>query len=438
MASGQGSRLRFVGSVVVLACLAGIVFASAANKPLIADDYFYLTEVQKAGWWHSNPTWEIGGVLFRPVLFLWFGATNWVFGLDATGFHVTTVLIVVAAGVMTGLVAHRIGLRAGAYAAATIVALHGSMATPVAWASAANSPLAVALALGALYLLLRPRVRLVEIAGASILFLVALMTREVVAVAPAILLMTRFLVEKDGSRKTRCKRAALVSVPLWVVVLAYVGIRRSAGFEGGSGGYAQEIGGHGLDNLVDLMKFATNVAPFGDESTYNFFVAVFWIVFIGLCVFLAIRFRRFGGVVGLAWAVLAVLPVIFLSVHRMENYYVDFALPGLAIAIAVIFEWIYYAIGSRDRWMFAAPCLVVFVALSASTARDYVDNYVGPWGPRTEQIIEQVTTDFPDPAPGSTVSVRGATPNEHFLTHNGDLFRVIYHDPTLQVTFVPE
>jgi hypothetical protein len=434
-ASTDRTRLALIG-LAFLGVMA-VVFSSAARLPFVADDYSKLAVLQQPGWWHSDRTWGVGSGLFRPMLLLWFGLLHGVFGLHPLPFHIASAVIVVIAGVLTGAVARRVGLGVGAYAAIVFYCLHASMTTAIGWAAAANSPLAVALALGALYLMLRPRVRTIDVVGACALFIAALLAREVVAVAPAILLVTRCLVEPARSLSQRLKRSLVVSSPLWLVLVVYAALRRLFGFDGGTGEYAQAFGMHGFTNLGRLLQIATDLEPFSHHGLYSAVVTFLWVALIGLCAMAALRSQRFQGIAGLIWALLAVLPVIFLTNHPMDYYYVDFAIPGLAIAIGTVFEWATNALSRRATTIFAVACFAVFVLVSFNTARVQERAQLGPQATTTAQLVRQVREENPHPTEGSTIIVRGSSlPTIRYLTQQGSLFRVIFDDPTLQVAFV--
>jgi hypothetical protein len=411
-----------------------IVFGSATRLPLWADDYQYLATVQTPGWWHSRAIWDPRGNpftnLFRPVLFLWFGFVHGLFGLHSVPIHVATGLIVFAAAVLTGLVARRLGLGSGAYAAAVVYGLHATMAIPIAWTAAASSPLATTLALGALYCMLRPRLRGVDVIAACGLLLGGLMTREVVAVTPAVLIMARYAVEAHQQPGTRLKRSLVTSLPLWLVLIGYATVRRLAGFVTTAGPYQQRLTTHAFRNFGQLMEYATE---FGYSRRYGAFVVAFWVVLIGLCGIAALRFHRSQGLVGLAWIVLGVLPVVFLAVNHMQYYYFDFALPGLALAVGTVFECVASAAPKRARIALTAACMTILVALSSYTAREELHTFVRA-ADRQEKIIVQVRRDHPHPAPGTTIVLPISAATAGYADYP-DAIRVIFHDPTLQVAY---
>ena len=426
---------RAAFTVAGLGIAAGsIVFGSATRVPLFADDYHYLATVQTPGWWHSSAIWDPAGSPFthhfRPGLFLWFGFVHRLFGLHPVPMHIATGLIVFAGAVLTGLVARRLGLGSGAYAAAVVYGLHTTMAIPIAWNSAANSPLATTFALGALYCMLRPRLRGLDVIAACGLLLAGLMTREVVAVTPAVLFMARYAVEAHQQPGPRLKRSLVTSLPLWLVLIAYAIVRRLAGFVSTAGPYQQRLTTHAFRNFGQLMEYATE---FGYSRRYGAFVIAFWLVLIGLCAIAALRFHRSQGLVGLAWIVFGVLPVVFLARQPMEYYYLDFALPGLALAVGTVFECFASAAPERAGIALTATCMTILVALSSYTAGREVHAF-GRGAAQEEKVIVQVRRDHPHPAPGTTI-VLPIPKAAAGLKDYPDAIRVIFHDPTLHIAY---
>ncbi len=429
------SPLRLAVLIAALGTLTTIVFIPALRLPLLADDYNFILRGRVPGWWHSSATWDFGTTIFRPIPLIWIGTLDHTFGIHPLRYHIASTALLVGAGVVVAMIARRLGLGIGAYAAAGVYCLHASMAAPVGWAAAVNSPLATLLSLTAVYILLRPRIRPVGVVAACVLFAVALMTREVVAVAPAILLMTRYLVETAPDWRVRARRALFAAAPLVFVLIAYGAVRRLAGFSSSSGPYAQKLSSRGLTNLGRLMQIATDVDGFASARGYTAFVTLFWVVLIGLCILAAWRGHRPQGVIGILWAFVGVLPVVFLAVHAMDFYYVDYALPGIALAVGTLVQWAVDELPDRAGIALATVCLALFVAVSANTERKELDAKLRHETRHAQLIIGRVKRQYPSPPKGSTIIVREAPGN--YLTANGNAFRVIYNDPTLNVLFVP-
>lgn len=434
---GKGeSPARVAVLVAALATLATLLFIPALKLPLFADDYVFISHGKVPGWWHSHATWNFGTDLFRPIPRIWIGAFNHMFGLHPVPFHIASLALLVGAGVVLALIARRLGLGIGAYAAAAVFCLHASMATPVGWAAAVNSPLASLLSLSAVFVLLRRRIRPVDVVVACVLFAMALMTREVVAVTPGILLLTRFMVETGQEWRPRIRRTIVASLPLWAVLIFYAVIRRLAGFSSSSGAYAQKLSTHGFTNLGRLMQYATDFDRFASPHGYDTFVDVFWVGLIGLCVLAAWRWHRPLGLIGLAWAGLGVLPVIFLATHAMSYYYVDFGLPGLAITAATLFQLAVDLLPDRAEVPVGVACLAALLVVSANTTQKELDKSTRAETRQSQIIINRLKRQYPNPPKGSTIVVHG-TSYDYYLLGNGTALRVIYNDPTLKVVFVP-
>lgn len=429
-------RARVVAAAVVfvaaLAVLQVCVFGPAFRLPFVFDDYNYLNRVQVSGWLGPSSAWDLRSQLFRPILYVFFGSLHAVFGLRPFVFHVAGAGLVLAAAGMTGLVAHRLGLRMGAIAAATVYALHSSMATPIGWASAANSPLAVALALGSVYLLLAKRVRVLGVVASCILFVLALMTREVVVVVPMMLLVALALSEAGGWR-TRARRALVGSAPLWGVLVVYVVARRIAGYElSTTGSYAQHLGTQAFSNLGRLLELVTDIAPARDGVHRPVPVTLLWLLLVGAAVLLRRSRPQVG--IGVVWFLLGTLPVIFLRDHPMSFYYVDLAMVGVALAVGAVFERIAVALTRRRRAAFAVGCLAIFVVVSHHTAQQQLEEKLYAFADITTGFVRSLERDNPRPRPGGSVVVWYRDSDPIFMTARGDLLRVRYHDPGLQVS----
>src|SRR5579864_7921610 len=83
---------------------------------------------------------------YRPLLSLWFLVNKTLFGLNPHGFHLTTVVVHVAATALAFLIAWKVLKDVeAAFFSAAVFALHPLQAEAVSWISAVNDPLAAAL-----------------------------------------------------------------------------------------------------------------------------------------------------------------------------------------------------------------------------------------------------------------------------------------------------
>jgi hypothetical protein len=265
------------------------------------------------------------------------------------------------------------------------------------------------------------------------LFVVALMTREVVAVTPAVLFISVCVVDGGRPWPQRIRRSLVVSSPLWLALLAYAAVRRSSGFDSTFGPYQQRIGTQAFTNLWRLMQYATE---FGQSTHLGVLVAAFWVVLIGLCVYAAVHSQLPQALIGLAWAFLGVLPVIFLAKHQMEYFYIDFALPGIALAAGTVFQSI-FATSSKNVRSAAAAILVAGLGiLGFYTARQAERPYLDRTGRRYAALIDYVRRHNPHPAKGSTIRLPITAKQAAFGSYL-ELVRVVFDDSSLQVAYKP-
>ena len=133
------------------------------------------------------------GRFYRPFLSLWFLINKTFFGLNPHWFHVTSVLAHVAATALAFFIASRLLKDAGsALLAAAIFGLHPLQAESASWISSVNDPLAAVLCFASFltYKKAAPRSAAPQMVGAfGLLFLSALLTKEVSVVLPGIILI---------------------------------------------------------------------------------------------------------------------------------------------------------------------------------------------------------------------------------------------------------
>ncbi|MFZ0951650.1 MAG: tetratricopeptide repeat protein [Candidatus Sulfotelmatobacter sp.] len=134
------------------------------------------------------------GRFYRPLLSLWFLINKTFFGLNPHWFHVASVLAHITATALAFFIVRRLLNDAGsALLAAAIFGLHPLQAESASWISSVNDPLAAALCFASFLTykkaasLQRSAVRWWALSG--LLFLSALLTKEVSIVLPGIILI---------------------------------------------------------------------------------------------------------------------------------------------------------------------------------------------------------------------------------------------------------
>ncbi len=134
------------------------------------------------------------GRFYRPFLSLWFLINKTLFGLNPHWFHVTSVLAHVTATALAFFIARRLLKDAGsALLAAAIFGLHPLQAESASWISSVNDPLAAALCFASFLTYKKAAALQRSAVGwwalSGLLFLSALLTKEVSVVLPGIILI---------------------------------------------------------------------------------------------------------------------------------------------------------------------------------------------------------------------------------------------------------
>ena len=432
-ANDHWSRLAIgltVGTVLIVLI---VTWTSALRRPFFDDDWSYLNVVQRSGWWYSSTVWNPHNGLYRPVLFLWFGVLHSVFGLHPFAYHVATLAVVFLVGFLTWRIAVAAGLNRGALVAGAVVLLHAAVTYPVSWTSAASSPIAVAFALGAILVLLnRPRGgALPRAVCAALLLALGLLTREVVVVAPAIVVVVAWA--RPGGK---LKDALLRSLPLWIADVGYLALRAASGASNLPGPYHQQVSTHALSNFFSLILRASDLSGVSAQLRALAITGLF--LFMAGTLVWSIARHQYVLLGGLVWFVLGTIPVIFLVNHYMETYYIDFALPGLALAFGAACELVARGLSNRIA-ILAGLLLLALLGLvgHADSTIEFTHEY-GRDITQTHQLLAQVHRIFPHPSRSEVVVVHSVqiANDQQAVIQGGDLFRVVFHDPLLQVRIV--
>ena len=143
---------------------------------------------------------------------------------------------------------------------------------------------------------------------------------------------------------------------------------------------------------------------------------------------------------GLVWAGLGVLPVIFLVNHPPDPYYLDFALPGFALAVGAACELAAEGLSVKVAVAIGLALLVALgVVGNVVSSREFTREF-GPDTAETQRRIAQVGAHYPKHPMGTEIIVvhSNRMPRDAGMTTaRGDLFRVAYDDPSLRVELVP-
>lgn len=451
----RGSRVGTVAFFALLGLLIGAVFAPAARLNFFVDDFGYLNATLRHGWWHSGDIWDFASQVVRPVTAIVIGVQREIFGYHPLRFHVTAMALLLVEGVLMWRLARRLGVgEFGSRAAAAILVLHATNGYTIAWTASTSSILVVIVALLLANVCAVPTMTGRRQWCAALLLVVALLTREVALVLPAMITLVRMAVGEG--RWTDRLRTALREVRLlWFALGAYLVMRLIVS------GYAKtkhdvarprpilnwtsfsEAFPHSHIALRNLFLLATS--PFRYTLDLQGLSWPTWVVLVGIVTWIAIlalvvretRAGRWVALIGLGWFLLGVFPPAFLQAEITYVNYADLAIPGLALAVGAGLDGL---VGNRSllvRRVLGTAGLIVLAWVAFNGGNTLVKPRL-PIVTRPAEIEAQIRREYPEPPPaGSTVVIRDAQPNDFLWTSRGDLVRVMFDDPTLVVIFEP-
>lgn len=430
IASARSSHIAIRVTCAAITLAFAVMWASAIRRPFVDDDWGYLNVVQRPGWWHSPAIWNPSGGLYRPGLYIWFGLIHSLVGVHPLGYHIATAAVAFIVGVLTWRIAIALGLGWGALIAGAAVLFSPVVGYSISWTSAASSPLSVAFALGSMLILLNRPATIPRSIVAGLLLLVGLLTREVVIVAPGVLLAVAWA--RPGAT---FKNSLRLSFPLWVVSIGYILFRSAAGARNPTGPYHMGLSSHVIDNASSLILRTVDL-PLGTLHAQDLRSVALFLVVGGLLYWSLVRRSRLA-LAGLVWFGLGLLPVLFLVNHPPDPYYIDFALPGLAIAIGAAYEQVAAIIPGRAA-LALGLLLVIAIGLEGwAFSESQFIHELGPDAVSTQRLLTQAAAAYPKrPSGEDLIVLKSATVKRiEEVSCRGDLFRVEYRDPFLRVRF---
>ena len=233
--------------MVALAFILGLVFLAYLNTlqfTFVHDDRFqilgntwlrswkYLPRYFTADVWaFEHPVFR--GTFYRPIFLLWFRLQYLVFGLNAWGWHLCTVLCHVGVTLLVYFTAERLlEDRLAALFTALIFGLHPTHAEGVAWVSGVTEPL-FALFLFASYLCYlkkraEPERARIHLVISLVLYALACLSKETAVVLPFIIFACELLWSKRpgdawwSAWRARSLEAVKVVVPYLGLFVAYM------------------------------------------------------------------------------------------------------------------------------------------------------------------------------------------------------------------------
>jgi Flp pilus assembly protein TadD len=359
------------------------------------------------------------GRFYRPLLTLWFLVNKTVFGLNPHYFHVTTVLAHVAATVLAFFVARTLLKDAGAALfAAAIFAVHPLQTESASWISSVNDSLAAALCFAS-FLTYRkarttPRNPTAWWILAGILFLLALLTKEVGVVLPGIILVdlcfvdlcfvdlcfvdlsSGFLLsdaqsEPQPSPSRRFPISAKIAAIATYGAVAVLWLTLRSWALGGTAAISSSLPWSTTAlsaPKVVLFNLYRVVLPIGLSPHYDFrliespglqflFTLLALLTLTALAILLATRDPRLW--VAFAWLIFPMLPTLNLRWMNEDDFihdrYLYMSMLGVALlaasAYARIRDWIRKKWPALQLFRPLAACIVVILAFASAIQSQY-------------------------------------------------------------------
>jgi hypothetical protein len=224
-AARGGPRIGTAAALGLILAAALVVQFQALRTPFFADDYLFLDQAGRGSLITTLTGRDPIGNFYRPVgRQLWFWLVSRAGGGSAFVFHAANLALWLAVLALLFAVARRLVGPAAGLIAAALLALHYAADVPLRWASGCQDLLAVAGALGALWLHLAGRTW-----WAAAALLGALLSKEVVALTPLVAVVAA------RGRGESWRAAALRAWPLAAAVAAWLVIAWSVAHARGGG-----------------------------------------------------------------------------------------------------------------------------------------------------------------------------------------------------------
>lgn len=321
-----------------------------------------------------------GGVTYRPLYWISLAVDRRIWGLDASGFHFTNLLLHWANGVLAFLLLRRLRIAPWTAAIAVLVWLGLPINTEaVAWVSARGYLLCtffvlLALFAGNLYLCRRRSGLLLAIYFAAS-FAALLSHEEGVLVLPLTLLMA-YATDRLSCRLAGCLAAASLLAGVIYAVLREAVKTASNGHAGAALWAVGLAFWRYMQWMVLPIHMSVERSTSMPANTASLETIAGWIVLAGLLAAIVMLRKRVPLVaIGLAWMVIALLPFCgFVFIYQgMAERFEYMAAAGLALAVAsLVVEYT-----GAAKW-FAVGCLVVWMMWGAWRVRARVLDWNDP------------------------------------------------------------
>ena len=398
-------RLPAWWGIVVVLALTFAVYIPTLRFQFVHDDRGQIVENPAVHSWHAVPTYftshvwaavmpEELGNYYRPLFLLWLRINDAVFGNQAWGWHLTTILSHVLTTLLLYLLAWRLGIGSDvALLAALIFGLHPAHIEAVAWISGVTEPLLGILLIASFLSYVQSRVegaRALKWKVISlVLFALALLEKETALILPGLLLVYEWIFGMEWGSPLEVRRiltwcgGALGKIwPYFFLVVLYVPARIYA-LKGFSHAVTPLSTGQLVFTWPSLMGFWVRhlIWPVGLSTFYdfpavvhptlrNFILPAIFDVCVGLALFACVRSSRPAAFFAV-WLVLPLIPLLNLRVFVANDFahdrYLYLPSVGLAVLMAMLLKKVCWR---SPRWL-GIPASLLAAGLCLTAALSY-------------------------------------------------------------------
>jgi protein O-mannosyl-transferase len=383
-----------------------LTFASTFTFGWVYDDPPQIPQNQNLEWSRigflfTHQLWAsvagMQGRFYRPLLTIWFLFNKTIFGLNPHWFHVTSVLAHLAAVGLAYFIARTLLKEPAAILFATaIFALHPLQVESASWISSVNDPLAAVLCFASFLTYRRASSKHQNpplwwtLSG--FFFLLALFTKEVSIVLPAIVLVDIWSRSASKSATVKPQGFPIIAVSTYAVVaLLWFALRSWILGDAAATVSSVSLGDSILSApKVFLFNLYRVVVPVGLSPQYDFhlvesaaspqflFPLLAVIVLCSFAIFAARRDPRLWVV--FAWLVLPMLPTLNLSWMNEDDFihdrYLYMSMLGVALLAGSGYAWIRKQWPRQQLVRPLAICIALVLAFASAIQSQYWANDV--------------------------------------------------------------
>jgi protein O-mannosyl-transferase len=379
-------RLPARWGIVVVLALTFAVYIPTLRYQFVHDDHGQIVENPAVHSWRAVPTYftshvwaavmpEELGNYYRPLFLLWLRINDAVFGNQAWGWHLTTILSHVLTTLLVYLLAWRLGIGSdGALLAALIFGLHPAHIEAAAWVSGVTEPLLGILLIASFLSYVQLRVeggrahkwKVISL----VLFALAMLEKETALILPGLLLVYEWIFGTEWGSPLEVRRiltwcgGALIKIwPYFFLVALYVPARTYA-LQGFNHPVTPLSTGQLVFTWPSLMGFWVRhlIWPAGLSTFYdfpavvhptlrNFILPAIFDVCVGLALFACVRGSRRAAFFAV-WLVLPLIPLLDLRVFVANDFahdrYLYLPSVGLAVLVAMLLKKVCWR---SPRWL---------------------------------------------------------------------------------------